>query len=173
MDTEEVLRKLEFYTGAFPRQALQQAVASKEEITPSLLRIIEHANEVPAVLGDDNYMAHIYAMYLLAQFREKRAYPLIVEFFSIPGGVTVECTGDVVTEDLHRILASVSHGDASLIKRLAQNDNANEWVRGAALNALVTQVACGEAARDAVMAYYAELFHGDSRDGRRTPGTVW
>ena len=45
-------------------------------------------------------MAHIYAMYLLAQFREPRAYPLIVEFFSIPGDIALDTTGDVATEDL-------------------------------------------------------------------------
>ena len=44
-------------------------------------------------------MAHIYAMYLLAQFREPRAYPLIVEFFSIPGDIALDTTGDVATEE--------------------------------------------------------------------------
>ena len=59
-------------------------------------------------------MAHIYAMFLLAQFREKRAYPLIVDFFSAPGDIAAEATGDVVTEYLSRILASVCGGDVSL-----------------------------------------------------------
>jgi len=113
---------------------------------------------------------HIYAMYLLAQFRERCAYPLIVDFFSIPGDITVDSTGDVVTEDLHRILASVSHGDTSLIKALAENDDANEYVRGAALDALLTQLVCGEATRQEVMAYYASLFRGGLT---RKPSLAW
>jgi hypothetical protein len=30
-----------------------------------------------------DYMAHLYAMFLLAQFRETRAYPLVVRFASL------------------------------------------------------------------------------------------
>ncbi len=123
MNAEEILEELKYSTRVFPRQALQEAVARKEEITPALLKIIEDAKLLPPVLHDENYMAHIYAMYLLAQFRERRGYPLIVEFFSTPGKITLDCTGDVVTEDLHRILASVSHGDASLIKSLASTSS--------------------------------------------------
>lgn len=170
MNTQEILAELKYNTGVFPRRALQEAVASKDQIMPALLGIIEDAKQLPEVLYDGRYIAHIYAMYLLAQFREKRVYPLIVEFFSIPGEITLDCTGDVVTEDLHRILASVSHGDASLIKSLAENDHANEYVRSAALDALVTQVACGEAIREEVMAYYQSLFRGCLR---RKPSQVW
>jgi hypothetical protein len=170
MNAEEILEKLKYFTGVFPRQALQEAVARKEEMTPALLRIIEDAKLLPPVLHDENYMAHIYAMYLLAQFRERRGYPLIVEFFSTPGKITLDCTGDVVTEDLHRILASVAHGDTSLIKSLAENNDANEYVRGAALDTLLTQLVCGEATREEVMAYYEPLFRGGLT---REPSQVW
>jgi hypothetical protein len=70
------------------------------------LKIIEHAPQNIQEVGDQpHYLAHIYAMFLLAQFRQERAYPLIVNFFSIPGEITLDATGDVVTEDLNRILA--------------------------------------------------------------------
>jgi hypothetical protein len=105
-------------------------------------------------------MAHIYAMYLLAQFREPRAYPLIVEFFSIPGDIALDTTGDVATEDLGRILASVSCGDTRLMTALIENEDANEYVRIAALRGLVTLVACGEQSRDDIVAYYHQLFQG-------------
>ena len=160
MTTQEILEKLKYNRGVFPRQALQEAVARRDEIIPALLKVIEDAKLLPEAPYHKSYMAHIYAMYLLAQFREKRAYPLIVEFFSIPGEFTLDCTGDVVTEDLHRILASVSHGDATLIKSLVANQHANEYVRSAAIDALATQVACGEANREEVMAYYQSLFRG-------------
>lgn len=170
MNIQEILQELKYNTGVFPRRALQEAVACKEEIIPALLEVIENAKLLPEVLYEDRYMAHIYAMYLLAQFREKRAYPLIVDFFSIPGEITLDSTGDVVTEDLHRILASVSYGDATLIKSLAENDDANEYVRGAALDALLTQLVCGEATRQEVMTCYASLFRGGLT---REPSQVW
>ena len=147
MHIGQILEGLQSSTGTFPRQALKDAIGSKDEITPALLKIIEDATQNPEVLCDEDYMAHVYAMLLLAQFREKRAYPLIVGFFSMPGEVAAESTGDVATAYLHRILASVSHGDAGLTRSLAENDDVSEWVRGAALDAMVTRVARGEATR--------------------------
>ncbi len=101
-----------------------------------------------------------YAMYLLAQFREVRAYPLIVRFFSVPGEITLEVTGDLVTEDLGRILASVYDGNMEPITSLIENEQANEFVRYAAVSSLVALVACGEQGRDDVIAYFKQLFRG-------------
>jgi len=158
---QEIVKELELNYGTFPRQAVEAAIANRERITPELLRIIEEATQnVEALYYRERYMAHLYAMYLLAQFRERRAYPLIVDFFSIPGEITLDMTGDFVTESLGRVLASVSWGDTSLMEKLIENEAANEWVRGAALRGLVTLVACGEKSREEVMAYYQSLFRG-------------
>jgi len=45
-----------------------------------------------------------------------------VRIFSRPGEFPFELAGDVVTEDLGRILASVSGGDASAIVALIENE---------------------------------------------------
>jgi hypothetical protein len=66
----------------------------------------------------------------------------------------------VATEDLGRILASVSCGDIRLMTALIENEHANEYVRVAALRGLVTLVACGEQARDDIVAYLQRLFQG-------------
>jgi len=164
MKIKEVLRELEFNYGTFPGKAIEEAVANKERITPELLRIIEEASQnVQELVYQEGYMAHIYAMYLLAQFQEERAYPLIVNFFSIPGEITLDLTGDVVTEDLGRILASVCHGDTSLMKQLVENEDANEYVRDAALKGLLILVAVGEKSREEIIAYYQSLFSSSFR----------
>lgn len=161
MKIQEILSELEFNYGTFPRKAIEDAIANREKITPELLKIIEHAEQnVDELVYQESYMAHIYAMYLLAQFREKRAYPLIVSFFSIPGEISLDLTGDVVTEDLGRILASVSHGDISLMTSLVENEDANEYVRGAAMEGLLTLVACGQKSREEIMSYFQSLFQG-------------
>ena len=133
-------------------------MARREQVTPVLLQILEEAaHNVEDIYEQEDYMAHIYAMFLLAQFREKRAYPLVVDFFSAPGDISLEATGDVVTEYLSRILASVCRGDASLAKRLAENEAADEFVRNAALESLVCLVAAGQMPREDVLAYYKGL----------------
>jgi hypothetical protein len=160
-DIPWILKELEYNDGTFPRSALQEAIANRQEITPALLDIIKDAKEnVQRLINDDRYMAHIYAIYLLAQFREKRAYPLITDFFSIPGEITLDLTGSMVTEALGRILASVSHGDTSLMKSLAEDPNANGYVRNAGLRGLVTLWVEGAQSRDELMDYFQHLFRG-------------
>ena len=160
MEIQEILQQFATNTGIFPREAMAQAIAQREAITPELLRVLAEAQHTIEDLPESDSMAHIYAMYLLAQFREPRAYPLIVEFFSIPGDIAIDTTGDVATEDLGRMLASVSCGDIRLMTALVENEDANEYVRVAALRGLVTLVACGEQSRDDIVAYVQRLFQG-------------
>src|ERR1035438_7479121 len=110
-----------------------------------------------------------YAMFLLARFRETRACPLLVRIFSAPGETAFDLIGETVTEDLCSILASVSGGDLSGMRALIENEQANEYVRPAAMKGLLTLVATGQCTRDEVMEYFASLF------GKleRTPGHTW
>jgi uncharacterized protein YchJ len=160
MDVQEIFSALKYNTGVFPLQAVQEAMAIPDQITPLLLKVLAEAGRLPPELDDDAYMAHIYAMYLLAQFREKQAYPLIVDFFSLPDPIIMDSTGDLVTEDLHRILASAAHGDTALIKSLVENDDVNEYIRGAGLRALLMQMVQGQLTREELVAYYQSLFRG-------------
>jgi hypothetical protein len=171
MDLQEIVPQLQYFDGVLPRRALRAAMAQQEAITPELLTILAYARvHAQDLLEEPEYMAHLYALYLLAQFREPRAYPVMVEFFSLPGDVSLDLTGDVVTEDLDRILASVCGGDVRLIERLAENPYVNAYVRNVALRALVCVVAWGEMTREDVLAYYTRLFHGGLI---REPHHVW
>src|SRR5687768_9274089 len=79
-ELEPILRTLEYPGDAPQREALEAAIARRDEITPFLLDILR--NDAATLAEDDEYAGHVFAMYLLAQFREPRAYPLIVELFS-------------------------------------------------------------------------------------------
>jgi hypothetical protein len=170
MDVEEILMQLDRNHTQLPRIALEEAAAHREEIIPRLLGVLEEVAKDPALyLEDQNRNIHVYAMYLLAQFREPRAYPLLVKIFSAPGRVPFELAGSVVTQDLTSILASVSDGDPGGMMELVENENANGYVRGAAMDALVTLVACGRRSRDEVMAYFQRLF----QILERKPSAAW
>jgi hypothetical protein len=171
MNIDMILRALEHNTGRFPREALEAAIEQREKITPHLLAILEQAIEdIDHIVEDEAYMAHLYAFFLLAQFREERAYPLIVEFFSIPGEVTLEVTSDFVTESLGRVLASVSGGDMGPMRSLAENPALNGYVRSAALGGMVCLVAEGVKPREEVVAYFRSLFRGKLE---RTYSHIW
>lgn len=170
MEIKEIIKLLEYNNGFFPRGPLKQAILNRVQITPELLRIIEYSTTNAKELLEDSYWGHIFAFFLLAQFREKFAYPLIVSFFSIPGELSLDLTGDVVTETLSRILASVSGGDSSLMCELVENDAINEYVRDAALEGLLCLVASGDKTREEILSYYQSLFRGKLT---RKPSQVW
>ena len=170
MDVQPMLAQLERNEGHLPKAAIREAIAHREEIIPPLLEVLEAvARDPQSFAADPKRMIHIYAMYLLAQFRETRAYPLLVRIFSTPGDLPMDLAGDTVTEGLESILASVSDGDMSGMASLVENEQANEYVRSAALRGLVALVACGRRSRDEVMAYFRGLF----RTLDRTPSLVW
>ncbi|MCC6589984.1 MAG: DUF1186 domain-containing protein [Bryobacterales bacterium] len=161
METAEILHQFERYTGKFEREAVEAAVARREEVTPELLRILEDTVDRAAQLdAEDGSMAHLYAMFLLAQFRETRAYPLVVRFASLPGDLLDSLCGDFLTEDLGQILASVCGGELAGIHSLIEDECTDQWVRGAALSSLVTLVAAGQKSRDEIVSYFAGLFRG-------------
>jgi len=111
---QETLSRLERNEGHFPEVAIREAIAHRNEIIPPLLEVLEAVARGPrSFAGDRDRMIHIYAMYLLAQFRETRTYLLLVQIFSAPGELPMDLAGHVVTEDLGSILASVSDGNVS------------------------------------------------------------
>jgi Protein of unknown function (DUF1186)/SEC-C motif len=161
METAEILLQFERATGELPRPAIEAAMEHREEITPELLRILADTIDRATQLQEDrDYMAHLYAMYLLAQFRETRAYPLILRFASLPGDLLDSLCGDFISDGLGPVLASVCGGDIRGIQSLIENEDANKWARWAGMTALVTLVAAGQKSRDEVVSYFASLFRG-------------
>lgn len=167
----EILDELAYDVGHLPREAIEAAVACREEITPMLLQILEKAvAHVREVIEHDHYQAHLYAMYLLAQFRETKAFPLILRLFSFPGEIPYAIAGDVLTEDLGRILASVAGSDLQPIKQMIENRSINEYVRAAGITALLTLVGAGLVARNTIIDYFRDLL---TKCLEKYPSFVW
>ncbi len=127
MTIPEILQELEPYTGRFPMNALKAAIEQREAITPELLRVVETvAADTLGFARREGKMLHLFAIYLLAQFRETRAYRPIVKMFSAPGETPFDLAGDTVTERLDRIFASVYDGDPAPLQGLVETDSVNE-----------------------------------------------
>jgi len=161
METGEIVRRLERWTGRFEGEAVEAAVAGREEITPELLRMIaESVDRAGELSAEGNYTGHLYGMLLLAQFREVRAYPLVVRFASLPGKQLDSLGGDFIKEDLGRVLASVCGGQIDGIQSLIENEDVDPYVRSVALDSLVTLVSAGQRSRKEIVSYFARLFQG-------------
>lgn len=177
MELVEIIAQLENNTGLFPRQALNEAISQQEAITPVLLATLEKWKDNLVQLAKlDDYFLHIYALFLLAQFKEVRAYPLIIDFFSTPGNLTLDVTADIGTEDLGRIFANVSHGHIEPLKTLIENPQVNEFVRRAGLQSLLVLVAQQTIERELVIEYFQQLFQSlpvDSSKDSGEPDFFW
>lgn len=161
MTIPEILQELEPYTQKFPVDALRAAIEQREAITPELLRIVEAIAANPTEFAQrDDYMLPVFALYLLAQFREKRAFPAVVKMFSAPGETSYKLVGDTVTEGLKQIFASVYDGNPAPLYGLIENEEADEYVRDAAINATLVLENTRQMPRAEVIEYFRSLFHG-------------
>jgi len=171
MTIPEILQELGPYTGKFPMKAMRAAIEQREAITPELLTLVEAMAANPTEFAQrDGHMLPVFALYLLAQFREKRAFPAVVKMFSAPGEIPYKLVGDTVTEGLKQIFASVYDGDAAPLHGLIENEEANEYVRDAAINALLVLEHTGQMPRAEVIDYFRNLFRGRLQ---RTHSFVW
>ena len=142
---------------------------NQELITPELLKLLEHDCENITKLPK-RYCGHLYALYLLAQFKEKRALPLIMKIISRRSERVLRFIfGDVLTEDLGRIIASVCGGELSPIKKLIEDERSNEYARCAGFDALLVLLAENVITRDELSSYLKTLF----AKLKREPSLVW
>jgi len=117
-----------------------------------------------------SYVRHILSIFLLAHFRERQAFAKLIQLISIDDKVVLGVTGEVFTEALGRLLASVYDGDLASIKRVVENNKLNPWIRSGALDSLMVLWKEDVLARSDVMQYLDELL---TERLERRPSYVW
>ena len=102
MKLEEIVKELEYIKeGYFPKKAIKEAVKNKEKITPLLLESLENVVKNPEkYTNKPEFFLHIYSLFLLAEFREKRAFPIILKLIRIDFDALDFLLGDLITEEL-------------------------------------------------------------------------
>ena len=153
-----------------PRAALESADGHRTALVEPLLRAIDRGLANPLGASPEEAGLFAYAVYLLAKWREPRAYPYVVRWLSLPGEAPFEIAGDVVTQDGARMLAAVCDGDLEPIKALVVDRSANEYGRGAGVTALALLAAWAEVPRESIVAWFLWL----AQEGlEREPSQVW
>lgn len=167
---EQILAELSVVRDTQPLEALRSADAHREVLVEPLLQAIERGLANPSGLPEGESMLFSYAIYLLAKWRETRAYPYIVRWLSLPGEGAFDLGGDTVTDAGKVLLASVCDANLEPIKQLALNREANEYCRGQALEALAILANWGEVSRASIEDYFLWL----AREGlEREFSQVW
>ena len=160
MEIYEILKSFEIYDGKYKRKEIDEALIKRKEITPHLIAVLENVLQSPKQYAapDSDYWGHIHAFILLGHFGETKAHDIIVDLFSLPNNLPSELFGELVTEILPDVLLRTCGGNTERIKELVLNENAYDYCRGAALEALSYAMIEGYITREKILSFYRELF---------------
>ncbi|MFZ4857422.1 MAG: DUF1186 domain-containing protein [Desulfuromonadaceae bacterium] len=156
--TNELIAAFDAVPEKYLREEVEEAVSLREEITPLLIAILDEIVVDPVRYIEEGHSAEIYAVALLAHFRETKAHLPIIRAFSIPDEQREYIWCDMLTETLPALLCRTAGGDYSAVIELIRNRDAYEYLRTSALEALKLGIASGDLSRDKGMALFASLF---------------
>lgn len=119
--------------GAFPVEAMEWARDNAAQATPALLAMLTACTK-SGDLSDREASGAFFALPLLAELREPRAWPLVCAL-ARNGDRLDEIFGDFGVEFLHRLLVGVYDGDAEGLLAIAGDATADPIVRSSFLQA--------------------------------------
>jgi len=150
----------------FPLEALNEGIDKQEELTPFLLAYIQKSPSALDALYNEKKSKQTlsfmweFSMYLLAQFREKQAYPLIIKFFSDDDQEMVKMVAsDFTTETLPSVLASTFNGDTEALFTGIKDSNIDPFIRSSFLKTTTILILQGILKSDDLRLKYIELFN--------------
>lgn len=151
------LEPLEIFSIPFPKAALEEALLRKDESVPVLLEVLETLPErMRKGQIHADYILHDYAMHILAELGETVAYRPLIAIARLPE--IDDLISDGVTEDLPRVLAAVWDGDCDPLFDLIGDPLADEFARGAGMQALGILQHSGRLTRDALFGAALHLY---------------
>lgn len=155
---KELIEKISYNDGHFPKNELLEIVNREEEAIPVLLDLVVDVRDNYEKYSEDpNYLAHLYAFFLLAQFRVKEFFPVFIDILRLPSEELDKLMDDFLTEDAGRVLASTFNGDLEALKSLAEDENVFSYARGQAIVALKDLVINGQISEQEVIEYFRKI----------------
>lgn len=156
MELNEILDKLSIFgeDQPLPREALAEAACQKEAITPILLDALvtvyeKVQSEGEGIYDDRAYDLSAYAVFLLAQFQEQRAFPNLLQLLTLDRDSL-----DIVLNDIigcmGNILYSTYDGNISAAKAVMADSSLSPFAREAPLKLLEGLLRDGRLPREEV-----------------------
>ncbi len=149
--------QLETFTGSLPLAALAEADAHRDALAPQLVAELQRIAADPTAAEADGYVLHLYAMLLLARWRDSRAYRPLAELGHLDESRVDTVFGQLVHDSYGRALASTCDGDLAPLTHLADDDSASAWARAAALEAMTLAALEGRCSRAPVLDFLADF----------------
>jgi len=142
MTKQEALSAIKYFSDDLPKQALISIKANREDFIPELIDSIDYAyNNISELYDDGNdYFMYNYAIYLLAEFRTKEAFPSLVNLLRLPQDEIDFILGDGIVEDFPNVLVSTMDiKNIQMLHDIIEDQELYEWAR---LSAIITYEHC-------------------------------
>ena len=182
MTPAEIKKILSQVLTELPVVALRDALDQHEAMTPMLLKALDDVQ----IRGGRSSSASksrfaIHALYLLTEQREVQAWPLVIDLFSSMSAQDNTSIGDdfdeVVCDSLSQILASLcpkqSLEDFRPLKSIIENTSIDEYVRDAALSALVVCYQQGDMDVQDLKDYLHQLYNFGLEQEKNQVWNAW
>lgn len=154
---------------ALPRKALLAAGQSRNAMMPLFLGYIDRLQA--AKMDDlDDMNATVFVLYLLAEWRETRAYRPLARLLRRDPKFLDALLGDTITEASARIMAGVFDGDLQPVFDILLDDAADSFVRGEMFDALGIIALAKPGLRPRITAFLTDFF---DLTGTVTGEEVW
>ena len=166
MEVKEILEEMKYCTGSLPKEAIKEAIKQKEEIIPKLLEMLEYTKEnlENIVKGEDDFFGYTYSFFLLAEFREKRCFPYLIELINMDEEIVDYILGDDYPEYLPRLIASCYNGDDKALFDIIENENIDEFIRSSVLQVFAILYLNDIKTRKFLTDYFIELIENRKDD---------
>ena len=141
MTIEEVILELRQTHRRVPEAALRSAASHRKAITPVLIHALETVIAASDAPDSATLQLATYGTYLLAEFREAKAFPLLLRLFALAGPTRDALTSDMITEDAARQLAATSKARIADLDEALGARSGDSYYRIALFDALIMLVA--------------------------------
>ena len=161
MEIKEIIEHLKYYTPELPREAIIEALKHKEEITPKLIEMLEYTkNNLEKIYGEeDEFFGYTYAYFLLAEFKEQKAFPYLIDLLNKDEEIIDYIIGDDYPGYVPRLLASTYNGDDKALFDIIENNQINEFVRCSTLQTFAILYLYGVKERNFLINYLKKLLN--------------
>lgn len=168
IEDDEILDMLYMFDndeGIIPEKEVQQAIKLKDKLTPNLLNLCKNIVKYHADI-DFNRIDYLVCLFLLAKFKEKKAFEYLIQMASFGEDWCLDFFGEhIINHSLTKLLFSTFNGDLSLLKKLIEDENAYMLFRTSALDCLSALSALGTINKADTINYYYDLLDSKFSQG--------
>jgi len=169
MTLEEALDDILDVEPPLKKAAVACIRANREKAIPQLLQRVEDIlNDGKSGVVDEFIDSHWYPIYLLAEFRERRAFPLLLRCLELNQETEGAIFGDCIDDDIPRALASCGTAeDMPRIREIALSTKLDAIHRIAAMEVPPIWYAEGMLNRESVTVFLRDLMTASAHEAEQ------